>query len=161
MKKYAKHLLPVVAFLTIGGCGSVFEQPEVVIRNVQLAGLGLGGGTLIFNLEVTNPNRFSLSASQLTYELAIADTRAGGDTSWVDVAEGVFTEEFTVGAGATEMLRVPIEFTYQGLGGAASSILRAGTFTYRAAGVVDVRTPLGPREVPFRRGGMVSLLGSG
>jgi hypothetical protein len=53
-----------------------------------------------------------------------------------------------------------VEFTYTGLGGAATSLLRAGTFNYRATGTVDVRTPLGSYDIPFRRGGMVTLLGA-
>lgn len=161
MNRYIRPLT-LLLLLAAAGCASrMFQQPEVTIRNVQLAGLGLGGGTLVFNIEVMNPNRFALNATQLSYELSIADSRVPGDTSWVDVAEGVFTDDFSVAPGATETLRLPIEFSYQGLGGAATSIMRAGTFTYRAAGIVDVLTPLGPRAVPFRRGGMVSLLGAG
>jgi LEA14-like dessication related protein len=160
--RYIRSVVLGPFLLVLAACGGgVFQQPEVTIQSVQLAGIGLGGGTLVFNIQVMNPNRFSLNATQLSYELSIADTRAAGDTSWIDVAEGIFTEDFSVGAGATETLRLPIEFSYQGLGGAAGSILRAGTFTYRAAGMVDVRTPIGSRAVPFRRGGMVSLLGAG
>lgn len=143
----------------VTGCGSVFEQPQVNLQSVQLAGLGLRGGTLLVNLQIMNPNNFTLSANQLEYQLAIADTEVTNDTTWLDLANGLYTEPFSVGGGATENVQIPVEFTYSSLGGAATSILRAGTFSYRATGKVEVRTPLGTREVPFRRGGMVSLLG--
>ncbi len=151
------------ALLLIGlltACGSrLFEQPQVNLQSVQLAGLGLRGGTLLVNLQITNPNSFALSANQLEYQLAIANSGAGNDTTWLDLANGLYAEPFSVGAGATESVQIPVEFTYSSLGGAASSVLRAGTFNYRATGTVAVRTPLGTRDVPFRRGGMVSLLG--
>ncbi len=151
--------LMLLLVMFVAGCGSVFREPQVTIRDVQLAGLGFTGGTLVFHVEVMNPNSFALNASGLAYELALADPRSAGDTTWVDIASGVFTDDLSVGGGATEVLQVPIEFTYQGLGGAASSLLRSGTFTYRATGSVDVRTPLGSRQVPFRRGGIVNLIG--
>lgn len=149
--------LALLALMT--ACGSVFEQPQVNLRSVQLGGLGLRGGTLLVNLEITNPNSFTLSANQLEYKLAIANTEVTNDTTWLDLATGLYTEPFSVGGGATENVQIPVEFTYSSLSGAATSILRAGTFSYRATGTVEVRTPLGTRDVPFRKGGMVSLLG--
>lgn len=157
---WLRSIVGSALILALAACGTAFQQPEVRLEGVQLAGLGLRGGTLMVNVEITNPNRFTLSANELHYQLAIADTEATSDTTWVDLASGTYAEPFAVGGGATERVQVPVEFTYAGLGGAASSILRAGTFNYRATGTVDVRTPLGSREVPFRRGGMVTLLGS-
>lgn len=148
----------MLAMLTACGSG-VFTQPEVSLRTVQLAGLGLRGGTLLVDVQIRNPNRFSLSANSLDYELSIADAEAPGDTVWYDFASGRYDDDFTVAAGDSASVQIPVEFSYSGLGGAASSLLRAGTFNYRATGVVDVRTPLGTREVPFRRRGMISLLG--
>lgn len=157
MRKY----IGIIATLALTGCASgIYEQPQVRLENVEIAGLGLRGGTLLVNLEIANPNRFALNAEQLEYQVAIADRETAADTSWVDLTSGVYDEPFSVGAGATEQVQIPIEFSYSGLGGAASSLMRAGTFNYRATGTVDVRTPLGTYEVPFRRGGMVSLLSS-
>jgi hypothetical protein len=64
-----------------------------------------------------------------------------------------------VGAGATETVQIPVEFSYAGLGGAASSILRNGTFHYRANGEVDVDTPIGTRAVPFNKRGTFTMAG--
>lgn len=156
-----RSLVAFICLLALTACGSgIFRQPEVVLQNVELAGIGLRGGTLLFNVQVTNPNRFALNAEQLEYQLAIADLEAGRDTTWMDLASGRYDTPFSVGAGATEVVQIPVEFSYSGLGGAASSLLRAGTFNYRASGAVDVRTPLGTYHVPFRRGGMISLLGA-
>lgn len=154
-------LIACLCLVALAGCSSrIFQQPEVTLRDVQLAGIGLRGGTLLFNVEVSNPNRFALSADRLQYQLAIADLDAGRDTTWLDLARGMYDVPFSIGPGETDVVQIPVEFTYSALGGAASSLLRAGTFNYRAAGSIDVRTPLGSYNVPFRRGGMVSLLGS-
>lgn len=151
----------IVLLLALSACGrGVFREPEVTLQNVQLAGLGLRGGTLLVNLEIINPNAFSLSTNRLDYELAIAESGARSDTVWVDLASGTHEERFSVGGGDTASVQVPVEFTYAGLSGAAASLLRAGSFSYRATGTVDLRTPLGSHAVPFRRRGMVSVLGS-
>ena len=115
------------------------------------------GGTLLVDVEVSNPNRFALNATNLDYVLQISDIK-DSDTTWMDFASGSYEQSFSVASGATESVEIPVEFQYSGLGGAASSLLRAGTFNYRATGTVDVRTPLGNREIPFRRLGRINLL---
>lgn len=154
-------LLALLLTLLLGACGGpVFQQPEVSLEGVELAGLGLRGGTLLVDLRVVNPNRFSLSADQLAYELALADTGAEpGERQWHAFASGMHEEDFAVAARDTAVIQVPVEFTYASLGTAATSLLRAGTFDYRATGEVDVRTPLGRHGVPFRRTGTITLMG--
>lgn len=151
----------LLLLLQVGACGgSVVREPVVTLESVQLAGLGLRGGVLTVTVAIQNPNPFSLGADRVRYAVSIAETDASGDTIWMDLANGVYEEDFSVGGGETELVEVPVEFTYAGLGTAASSILSAGSFTYRASGVVDVRTPLGGREVPFERNGVVTILGA-
>lgn len=151
----------VILLAALAACGgSVFRQPQVTLNNVRLGGLGLSGGTLLVNLEVVNPNRFALNANQLSYQLSLSDPAETPDTTWVDFAEGVYDQPFSVPAGDTATVQIPIEFTYSGIGSAANSLLRRGTFTYRARGTVDLRTPLGGYDVPFSKRGTVTLLGS-
>ena len=58
-------LLFAMALLLAGCGGRVFKQPQVTLENVQIGGLGLRGGTLLVNLQVINPNGFSLNAVRL------------------------------------------------------------------------------------------------
>lgn len=159
-----RRLRPTATALLVAlaafGCGSAFHQPEVRLDAVQLGGLGLRGGTLLVELEVVNPNRFALTADQLHYTLALADIDEPEDTVWHDFASGTFDERFSVPARDTGRVQIPVSFSYSGVSSAALSLLRQGTFNYRASGSVDVRTPLGTHEVPFRRRGAVTLLGS-
>lgn len=149
-----------LAMVAAGCGGSIFRQPEITLESVQIGGLGLSGGTLVVNLQVVNPNGFSLSANRLNYELALRDPESTSDTSWVDFASGVYDQPFTVRGGETGHVQIPVSFSYSGLGAASGSVLRRGTFTYRASGTADVRTPLGNRQVPFRKTGTMSLLGT-
>jgi LEA14-like dessication related protein len=154
-------LVVVLSAVLFAGCTSAMvRQPEVTLEGVQLGGLGLRGGTLLVDVQVVNPNRFALNANQLQYELALREPEVVGDTTWVDFAAGTYAQPFSVGAGDTARIQIPVEFTYSGLGAAAGSILNRGTFAYRAIGTVDVRTPLGTHEVPFQKRGTVTLLGS-
>jgi LEA14-like dessication related protein len=152
----------LAAVVLLAGCGSIVHQPKVTLENVQIGGLGLRGGTLLVNLRVENPNGFTLSANQLTYDLAIRDPEASAspDTSWIDFANGVYDQPFSVGGHETRTVQVPVEFSYSGLGSASSALLRNGTFTYRARGSVDVKTPLGTQAVPFTKRGTFSMMGS-
>lgn len=150
----------LAAVLTAGCTSAVFSQPEVTLQNVQLGGLGLSGGTLLVNLQVVNPNRFSLNANQLSYRLEVRDPEVAADTVWMDFATGVFGQDFSVGPRDTATVQVPVEFNYAALGTAAGSLLRAGIFNYQATGTVDVRTPLGTHQVPFRRRGVFTLAGT-
>lgn len=153
--------LSLAMVLVLAGCGTFgFRQPEVTLEGVQLGGLGLRGGTLLVNVRVQNPNGFALNAERLRYDLALRDTDQVGDTAWIDFAAGTFDQQFSIGARATETVQIPVEFSYSGLGSAASSILRNGTFHYRATGEVDVDTPVGTRAVPFRKRGTFTMAGS-
>ena len=158
----SKSLRVVVsaAVLLLAACvSSMFHEPKITLQNVAIGGLGLQGGTLLVNLRVQNPNGFTLSSEALKYQLAVRDPNSGTDTVWVDFANGSYDEPFTVRGGETKEVQIPVEFNYSGLGGASSSILRNGTFTYRATGSIDVRTPIGTRTVPFQKHGTVSMLG--
>lgn len=153
----------VAAFLlaVVTACGT-FQQPEVTLEGVRLGGLGLQGGTLLVDVRVVNPNRVSLTADRLRYDLEIGqagDAEAESDTAWSAFASGTYEEEFSVAARDTGRVRIPVDFEYAALGGAASSLLRNGSFDYRATGSVHARTPLGNRDVPFRRTGRMSLDG--
>lgn len=151
----------VAALIVVGlsACGGgVFRQPAVSLESVRLGGLGLSGGTLLVDLEVINPNRFALNAERLRYALALRQPGETSDTTWIEFAEGTHDHSFSVAAGDTVVVQIPIEFTYSGLGSAANSLLRSGTFTYRATGIVDLRTPLGSYDVPFRKRGTVTLM---
>jgi LEA14-like dessication related protein len=152
-------LLLLLAIL-VGACGPLYQRPDIQVSSVQVGSLGLTGGTLLVDVTVHNPNRFALESRAVRYELDIASSPAAGDTGWIEFARGTFDETITVAARDSATARIPVQFEYRALGGAANTILRSGTLTYRARGEADVGTPVGGRTVPFRHSGTVPIGGS-
>jgi LEA14-like dessication related protein len=139
-------------------CIVSFKQPEVRFDGMRLGGLGVRGGTVYAQLQVTNPNRFRLETTSVSYDLELADPGRSGDARWVRLANGQFSEPIAVAAHDSTTIEVPIEFTFEGVGGIARSVLGGGILDYRVRGVIQVREPM-RRNVPYRREGKISLIG--
>jgi LEA14-like dessication related protein len=138
----------VLTLTTLGGCSALgratFAEPMVELREVQIVGLGLEGGNLDVILSVYNPNRFSLDATRLTYRV---------DVDAVQLGSGALDSRFVVPRGDTSLVRVPVRFTYRGLGEAGRQLLSSGSVNYRVRGDVSVGTPLGNFTRPYDRSG--------
>ena len=149
----------LAALVALSACTAGFRQPRVELEGLQLAGVGLGGGTVLVNVRIQNPNPIGFRTNDLEYRLFIRSASAQGDGDWTPFAEGTYTEQFTIGANDTRTVQIPVAFTFAQLGGAAGQILRQGSVQYRATGKVNVRTSLGSREVPFRKTGTFTVSG--
>lgn len=146
-------VLILVVLMLLPACAAVFEQPEVQLAGIRLAGLGISGGTVVVRLDVANPNRFALDASGLTYDVDLL-TRDGDD--WLNLADGTFQDEVRVEAHDTASVEIPVAFSYGGLGSALRSLMDYGTVQYRIQGRIAVRSPV-RRDIPYRHAGSVSV----
>jgi LEA14-like dessication related protein len=139
--------------VTAAACASlgrgVFREPVVNFRNVEVKGLGLSGGTLDVVLSVYNPNGFNLDATRLTYRLQVDS---------IDVGTGALDREFVVQDNDSAEVRLPVSFTYAGLGAAGRQLIQSGSVNYRVLGDVTVRTPLGSFTRPYSGQGRFSAL---
>ncbi len=151
--------LALMALLVLSACTAGFRQPEVELEGLQVAGLGLSGGTVLVNVRIRNPNPVGFRADDLQYELFLRNPAAEGDSAWSRFAQGTYTERVTIGANATETVQIPVSFTFAQLGSAGQQLLRRGSFEYRAVGNVNVSTSFGGRQVPFRKTGTFTLSG--
>ena len=142
-----------VAMAAVSGCSSLakssFAQPDVTLKDVKLTGVGLTGGSLDVVLNVYNPNNFRLDASRLTYKVMM-------DT--VNFATGSVEQALTVQSKDSTAVRIPVNFTYNGLGAAGRQILNTGSVNYRVLGDLVVATPLGNFTVPYDRTGRFSTV---
>ena len=159
-KRIRTLMVLAVAAMVLPACTAGFKRPEVELENVTIGSLGLGGGTLLANVRVTNPNRISVRAQDLRYQLYLRRTGEAGDSAWAEFAQGTYDERMELGANETRTFQIPINFSFRDLGGAASGLLQTGRLDYRAVGTVDVRTPFGTREVPFRKTGTFLMTGA-
>jgi LEA14-like dessication related protein len=143
-----------LAVAAAAGCASlgrsVFEEPVVTFKNVQINGIGLDGGSLDVVLNVYNPNGFKLDATRLTYRLLVGDS--------VPLGQGALDSRFTVQKDDSTEVRLPVTFTYRGLGAAGQQLIRSGTVNYRVQGDVTVATPIGNFTRPYDRTGRFAAL---
>ena len=56
------------------------------------------------------------------------------------------------------MVRVPVAFTYSGVGAAAMQLMRTGSVNYRVAGDVTVGSVVGNFTVPYNATGQFNAL---
>jgi LEA14-like dessication related protein len=145
----------VVAAIAIAsgvGCRAVGKQmlrePVVTLKDVRLVGIGVTGGTLDISLDIYNPNEFRLDGSRLTYQVFADSTAVGG---------GTLDQQFTVPNGDTTTIKLPLTFTYAGLGAAARQIQNQGSVNYRVKGEIEVATPIGRFTRPYDQSGRYTL----
>lgn len=153
MMRKGRILAGLALMLTLVGCLDL-EEPDVSVGGLRLGGLGLDGGILYVELHVVNPNDFGLEAAGLRYDVDLRGD--GGDDDWVDFTSGEFVEEIRVAGEDSVSVEIPVEFTYDAVGSALSSIFRVGALEYRVTGVVRLEEPVG-RDIPFRKTGRATL----
>jgi hypothetical protein len=64
-----------------------------------------------------------------------------------------------VQSGDSTLVRLPLAFTYAGIGNAGRQLLNTGTINYRVTGDVTVGTPLGNFTRPYDQSGRYTALG--
>lgn len=127
-----------------------FQNPVVNLRDVRVLGLGTSGGQLEVQLSVYNPNNYRLDASRLTYRMFVGDS--------VGLASGAIDTRQTLQATDSTIVKVPVSFTYSGLGAAASQLLQTGAVRYRVTGDVTVGSVVGNFTVPYSATGQFNTM---
>lgn len=143
----------VMFMIVLASCAALgkgqFKEPVVTVKEFAVTGLGLTGGSVDIVLSVYNPNHFKLDALGMTYRVDVDSTQLG---------DGNLDGRFIVPAGDSSEVRLPVRFTYAGLGAAGRSLITAGTINYRVRGDFTMSTPLGNFTRPYDRTGRYSSL---
>lgn len=147
-----RRLVPVVLTLAVGGCALVqqarFQAPTAQLAGVSITGLGLSGGSLDLKLDVFNPNSYTLRSTRLQVGVDLENTPFG--TAAID-------RPLELPPAAHSEVRVPLTFTWSGVGAGARALLGKGSVNYGLTGRVLVDTPLGERSVDLRTSGVVAI----
>ncbi len=151
----ARLALALAVGLGMAGC-TRFNRPEVRIEGARLGSVGLQGGRLYVQLEVSNPNDFELRTNVLQYDMQLKRVDSQGE-HWMPFANGEYKEEIRVPAHDRISVEVPIEFRYSEMGGALQQVLDKGSLDYRVTGRVELSRPL-RRDIPFERSGTVEVV---
>jgi len=150
-------MLAVTIVLTAGAACATFnplsyQNPVVTVRDVQVNGLSLTGGTLDIVLNVYNPNHFKLDATRITYKLMV-DTVAFGS--------GASDSRFTVQSGDSLQVPLPLTFSWNGVGAAGRQLMNNGMVNYRVLGDVTVGASVGTFTIPYDRTGTFTAFSGG
>ncbi len=131
---------------------AAFREPVVKLQNVAITGLGISGGNVDVVLSVYNPNAYNLSALSFTYNVDVESIRLGS---------GQLGQSFVVQQGDTTVVRLPVSFTYLGIGAAGRQLLQSGAVTYRVTGDFTVSTPIGNFTRPYDQTGRYTTVPGG
>src|SRR5207302_9225646 len=122
-----------LAVIALGGCATLgragFREPIVTFKDLRVRGLGLTGGSIDAYLNIYNPNGFRLDATRLTYNVKVGENPLGN---------GALDSRFTVQNKDSTTVRIPIDFTYAGIGAAARQMMQSGSVPYTVTGDVTV-----------------------
>jgi LEA14-like dessication related protein len=147
-----RRVLPLVLGLALSGCALVqrvrFQAPTAQLVGVSVTGLGLSGGSLDLKLDVFNPNSYALRSTRLQVGIDLENTPFG--TAAIDHA-------LELPPAAHSEVRVPLTFTWSGVGAGARAMLRKGSLNYGLTGRLLMDTPLGERSVDLRTNGVVAI----
>ena len=149
MKRVALSLLVVAAAACASLGRSAFREPVVTYKDAVITGLGLSGGTLEVVLSIYNPNGFRLDGTGLTYRIAVDSVPFGN---------GSLSDRFAVQEGDSTEVRLPLSFTYAGVGQAGRQLIQTGSVNYTVSGDLTVATPLGSFTRPYSGRGRLNTI---
>lgn len=154
MNRRTKLAVMLMTIAAMSACASLgmggFKEPIVSFKDMKVRGLGLTGGSLDAYLSIYNPNGFTLNATRLTYNAMVGQNQLG---------TGVVNSAFAVQSGDSTTIRIPIDFTYAGIGAAAQQMMQSGAVPYTITGDVTVATPLGSFTRPYTGTGRFTAFG--
>ena len=149
MKRISISLLLVAATACASVGRAVFREPVVTYKDAVITGLGLSGGTLEVVLSIYNPNSFRLDGTGLTYRIAVDSVPFGN---------GSLSDRFAVQEGDSTTVRLPLSFSYAGVGQAGRQLIQTGSVQYTVSGDITVGTPIGSFTRPYSGRGKLTTI---
>ncbi|MEK7356853.1 MAG: LEA type 2 family protein [Bdellovibrionota bacterium] len=151
MKSRASVLISLLVFAAAGcssSCSSVAEsivqKPKVALSGIALKDVTSNGATVVFGVEVDNPNSFALVLDALRYDLEI-----GGKA----IGSGRIPEAARVAGNAKGIVDVPVPVKFADLFSSISELMSKTTSDYRVRGEAQ----FGLITVPFDEKGEIKL----
>lgn len=149
MKRFTLGLMATLAIACASLGRAVFREPVVTYQDAVITGLGMSGGNLEVLLSIYNPNSFRLDGTGLTYRIAVDSVPFGN---------GMLSDRFTVQEGDSATVRLPLSFTYAGIGQAGRQLIQTGSVSYTVSGEITIDTPIGNFTRPYSGRGRVTAI---
>jgi LEA14-like dessication related protein len=128
-----------------------FEKPSLELETLEITGLGASGVSMVLWLDVFNPNDYDIRTTRVEADLDLEDTHFGS---------AMLEESVRLAASSHTTVRVPAEFSWEGIGAGARALLDRGAVNYALETKLRVDTSLGGRTLSFRNRGEVPISGA-
>jgi LEA14-like dessication related protein len=144
--------LSVACLVLVLGCATVgrltFSEPTVELRQINITGLGLSGGTLELVFDVYNPNAYRLRSTRVEIGLDLEGRHFG---------DALLERPLDLSPTNHSQVVMPVRFEWAGVGAGAKGLLRRQAIAYGVTGAVLLETPLGDKRVVVKGQGDVRL----
>ena len=136
----------------LAACATVgrlsFSDPDVQLKQINITGLGLTGGTLDLVFDVYNPNSYRLRSTRVEVALDLEQTHFG---------DALLERPLDLSPENHSEVVMPVRFEWSGVGAGARALLTKQTVGFGITGRVLLSTPLGGKAVAVRGQGDVPL----
>lgn len=116
--------------LALTACtGLPLKEPKAELKDVYIKDVGLRGGTLMFVLDVQNPNTSDITIDEVSYETFL-------DGAFF--AKAKTDKPLTVGPEATSKVELPLPIEFTKLAGGIGKALTGEPVDYRIKGTAKI-----------------------
>ena len=139
-----KIVIAGLFIILLSACGGFIEKRKAIrncdfsVADVKLENISAKEASLLFTLDVHNPNTVDVVVDKLSYELMIAGSK---------VAEGDTIYKLIIKQDETRPLKITIGIIYKGTYEAVLQIVRGKSINYELKGTIYLDTALG--YMPF------------
>ena len=147
-------LVFLLSSFLITGCSFIEKsgawiKPEVKVIESRLAGLTLSKAILEVELEILNPNYYSVPLGALDFQL---------DLQGAKILEGKQSQDNKLAAGETVRVVLPLDVEFDELGRFVSNLDDLNELAYQVAGGMTFDLPVaGPLRVPYQVKGSIPI----
>ena len=127
------------------------RMPQVKLRSLDVQKLSMSGASLLMQLQVDNPNAFSLLLDKLDYHLKL---------NGFDVGGGRVDKSLNVKQGGQGVIGLPVSLDFAQTGMGLYKALLGGGIDYDLSGSVDAASSnamLQSFRIPLNKQGRVNL----
>jgi LEA14-like dessication related protein len=130
----------VLWFANCSSMSKLIKEPKVTLANLRLENPNSTGATLVFGVQVENPNSVALSVDEVIYDLEVAGK---------SLTSGKLSDGAKVAANETKIIDVPITVKYSDLFSSVMQLLKTSATPYHIKGSAK----MGLFNLPFDKQG--------
>ncbi|OQY28416.1 MAG: hypothetical protein B6244_07390 [Candidatus Cloacimonetes bacterium 4572_55] len=126
----------------------LLKKPNVRLASLKIDEISLLNASLLFDIEVENPNILELDIVNFNHNFSISGN---------SVAESVPSGPMKIRKKGTSTLSIPIQIDFLKLGTTLRSVLNGGSTDYQLGGNIEIKLPGGNLSMPYDHSGSIDL----